>query len=429
MIDNIFNYFTKNQTGIEVVLDIGAFAISIITLLWVVISGIRSLKNIILDRKIKQLTDFIMLFSDENEIKRLSGINGLSRYSKTLFRELFFICSIEKDTIIKELIYDSLQKESKHMTTMCIQINDFLVSYILYHDTQDNSLIDSLIDIKKDDELVKILRYSKTERKVRLELNHRNPTGIFVQNYAINNHLLLSSNLLASSLSKSFSIELNGNLIIESNMHTSKWIHNFVINCVFINNVARHMTLLLTKHCRCYIKNNDYFDCKLLNTNFIKCTIKDSSFRNSFFTNVTFKKGKIQNVFFNESNIKKCRYLEIKDFSTCSWNGCTIEHCKFEEIRLISNKMYGIKLVSTNFINVKLWRSNFMGQFKKCRFQDVAWGGSELKNVQFIDCFFEDVNFDGAVIKCSKFVNCTFINTDFSKSQLTDTSFPNCTKI
>lgn len=423
MFDDFFKYLITNRDGIEIVIKIGTFAISLFTLTWAIVTGIRSLKDIALNRKNKQLADFIALFSDKSEIKRLSGINGLSLYAKTLFKELFFICSIEKDAIIKELIYNSLKKESPHMVKTCIHINSFLVDYFLYYDYQSKAFI----RLKQDKVIVDTLKFGRTERRIQLELNKRNSDSVFERDYAIDNHLLLSSKLLALAVSKSLYMHLNGILIIQSDMYTSKWICNSIKNCVITNNVARHTILLLTKCHSCYIGDNDYFESRYIKSSFIKCNIRDSSFRNSYFIQTTFQEGKIRNAFFNKSTLTKCSYKQVKEIDTCFWNGCMLRHVRFDEVKIVSNELYDVRIVATSFTNIKFWRNKLIGQFECCRFNDVVWGGSELKSVTFTNCIFNDVNFAGAILKYCQFINCKFTNTDFAQMRSEDTVFNLCT--
>lgn len=209
MFSDLCKFIIDNRDAIDLIIKIGTFAISICTLVWALVSGIHSLKDISINRRNKQLIDFITLFSDKDEIKRLSGIHGLSSYSKFLFKELFFICSIESDAIIKELIFDELQKQSPHSRKHCIQINDFLVNYFLQHDFEGNYLC----EIKNDRKMTSVLKDSQTNRRIQFELNRRNPFSKFEQDYAVDNHLMLSSKLLALAIKKSYFVKLCGNLV------------------------------------------------------------------------------------------------------------------------------------------------------------------------------------------------------------------------
>lgn len=124
MLPPLYEYLLSNKDEIEIAIKTGTFFISVITLMGTAIGGFISIRNMIADRRHKRLADFITIFSDKDPIRRLGGINGLPRYSRYLFKELFFICSVEKDDIIREMICDILQKRSPHKREECVQINE-----------------------------------------------------------------------------------------------------------------------------------------------------------------------------------------------------------------------------------------------------------------------------------------------------------------
>lgn len=418
MFGNIVTNLVDSRNVIEIMLKIGEFALSVLTLLGALIGGIISIRRIIIERRDKQMSDFISMFSDENEIKRLSAINGISRYTKILFKELFFICSVEKDTIVKELIYDELHKYCAHMKKQCVQINDFIVTYLHHH-----NFISKLPLDEKNKDIVNTLKYSQTERRIWLELNSKNLGGIFEQDFAMDNHLLLSSRLLTSSLAKSFSIHLSGCLIVQADMYASKWVRNIVDHCVLIQNVARHMVSLFTEYKSCYIDDNNYFDSKLFRTYFINCIIRKVTFRNSNITHCLFQGGKLENVTFNKSIINKCCYAQIEDINECYWSGCTVKKSKYENMKLEANIMKNTKWIDVYFTDIQLFRNEFLGEFVNCHFKNVVWGGSDLNSVLFVNCTFENVDFAGAHLKHTKFTKCEMINTDLSQIKSDDIEF------
>lgn len=422
MVSDFYKYIIENKDAIDAVIKIGTFFISVFTLVWALVSGIHSLKDISLNRRNKQLIEFITLFSDKNEIKRLSGIHGLSSYSKFLFRELFFICSIESDAIIKELIFDELQKQSAHSKKYCIQINDFLVNYFLQYDYEGNCLG----DIKNDKKIMGVLKDSQTHRRIQLEINRRNPSSKFEQDYAIDNHLMLSSKLLALAIKKSYFVKLCGNLVFRSDMYASKWRFASIQNSVFINNVSRHMFLLSTKQHRCCLFDNNYYDSRFLASYFTNCEISNCLFLNSAFVGTVFREGKIQHARFDKSSLKRCQFSQISVIYQSFWNGCTISNGKYEHIQITKNVIKGTNFYATDFTDVKFFSTEFVSEFRKCRFKNIKWGGSKLSGVHFINCNFEDVDFVGAKFKNCKFIRCRFRDTDLDIMKETNTEFIKC---
>ncbi len=98
-----------------------------------------------------------------------SGIYGMSSYSGFLFKELFFICAIEEDAVIQELIYEALQKQSPHSKRPCMQINDFVVNYFLQHNYQSKYSNDR----KANSEIMNILKDSQINRRIQFEINQK----------------------------------------------------------------------------------------------------------------------------------------------------------------------------------------------------------------------------------------------------------------
>lgn len=419
MFSDLCKSIVDNRDAIDLIIKIGTFVISICTLVWALVSGIHSLRDISINRRNKQLIDYISLFSAEEETKRLSGIYGLSSYSKYLFRQLFFICSVESDAIIKELIFDELQKQSPHSKKHCIQINDFLVNYFLQHDFESNYLC----EIKNNKKMVSVLKDSQTNRRMQFELNRRNPSSKFEQDYAIDNHLMLSSKLLALAIKKSYFVKLCGNLVYQSDMYASRWRFASIQNCVFANNISRHISCFLTKYYRCCIFGTNYLDSKYIAAYFINCMIKNCLFLDSNFVNVLFREGELQYTRFDKSSLKNCRFSQIKIILASYWNGCTISNGIYEHIQIIKNVIKGTVFHGTYFMDVKFFSTKLVGEFKKCRFKNISWGGSKLSGVHFINCNFEDVKFAGANFKNCKFIGCRFSNTDLEALKDSNTEF------
>lgn len=424
MFFDLWNYIIDEHNGdtVNTLIQIGTFIIAVLTWFGAVIGGIHSLRDIKINRRNKQLSEFIALFSDENETKRLRGIYGITSYSKFLFRELFFICSIENDAIIKELIYDALQKQSPHSKKYSIQINDFIVNCFLQHNYQGNHFD----DIRKSSKMMNILKDGRINRRIQLEIDQKNPPGKFEQGYAVDNHLLLSSRLLAYAMKRSFFVRLSGNLVVQSDMYASKWRFVSINNCVFIKNVSRHIFSFATKYRRCYLLDSNYYDSKLIASYFVKCMIKDCLFIHSNFRNTVFNEGEIQHGKFSKSILKRCHFLKLTINQDSLWNSCWILNCNYEQVKITDNAFKGTIFVSVCFDDVKLWRNEFVSQFTKCQFTNVKWGGSKLLGVQFLNCILKNVDFAGANLKNCKFVNCTFYNTNFEKMKTENTDFIDC---
>lgn len=114
----LFKHLNPNKDGTSL--------ISTITLVSGAIGGVITIINTISDRRHKFLADFITIFSDEDPTRRLGGINGLPRYSKYLFKELFFICCAEENAIIRAMEYNVLQDRSPRKKSNVFKLMIFL---------------------------------------------------------------------------------------------------------------------------------------------------------------------------------------------------------------------------------------------------------------------------------------------------------------
>lgn len=163
---------------------------------------------------------------------------------------------------------------------------------------------------------------------------------------------------------------------MQSDMYASKWRYASIQNFVFIKNVSRHMFFNATKYQCCYILDNNYYDSRFIATNFTKCTIMDCLFLHSTIRGTVFSEGKMQHVRFDKSTLKRCRFSQCNMICDPFWNGCRILNCKYEQMQMTHNVIKGTNFVAVCFMDVKFWPTEFVGEFRKCQFINVKWGGS-----------------------------------------------------
>lgn len=419
MLLNLYKHLIPIKDGIEIAIKTGTSLISTVTLVSGAIGGVIAIINMISDRRHKFLADFITIFSDEDPTRRLGGINGLPRYSKYLFKELFFICCAEENAIIRAMEYDVLQDRSPRKKKQCIQINDFLVDYFLRNDCSSQYLAER--------EIADTLKSSHTDRRIEYEINHKNNSFLFGGSDNIDSYLLLSSKILAASITKSFHVRLCGNLITQSNMYKAVWVHNSMQNNVFIGNIMRHMYSLSVRYNFCYMRKNNFYNSELHRTRFIDCAMIDILFRDSYFYRTIVQRGSIRKANFDKSPLKKCRFTDVKAITDSSWSGCKITACEYENLKIIRNIMKGTNFVSTKFSDVSLYNNEVIGAFIQCEFENVKWAGSTIKSTQFENCIFKKVDFHGAILSNIKFVGCQFEDTNLEETHSTNIVFDRCT--
>lgn len=408
--------------------------------------SIISILKLFSNYKEKQQKELVSIFSETSGIQRLSGYQGLLRYSRMLYRELFFICCAEEDLLIKEFIFDILKKQSPHFKKHYIQLNDFLSNYYLNNETNEFILIGKIMEVLEKD---------KNNRLFYSNHNQVIPTSkISGQDNDIENYLNLSSTLLAASINKSFFVMLQGNLIAKSDMYVSKWRFASIENCVFIHNDTHHMLSYFSKYCGCYIFKNNYRDSRFIRTFFMNCELEECQFNKSIIKKTVFEGKKKQNNYpgnskgakninNNKSKEIKNKYIRICNINNSDWNGCFVSNCKYEGVQFCKNNIKGSNYLNVIFKEVIFLKTNIISGFqqnytelrdiikkgkcfKRCKFENVAWNISKL-DAAFIRCIFQDGNFNGTEIKNSLFFDCTFNGYDFSKMKsISNTKFIKC---
>lgn len=422
IVTELWEYAAQYKDGIGVVTEVGTLVISALTVIIAVCSGLRSFVTYVKDRRNKQLTEFITLFSDDNEIKRLSGINGLERYADVLFNELFFICSVEKRSMIRELIYNTLRDHAGRNKQNCIDINRFMIRYLLAYDFDDGLLK----EVKQNTQIMAPLKHGQIISRIRLELNKMSENSILENNQAIDNHMLLSSRLLAAALQKSFNRKLYGCMIYHSDLYKSRWCMDFFVNCVLMDNIARHIVSWRSGYEYAYISKNDFYDGRFYSSYFQQCHLVECKFRKSKLSRTFFEKGRMKGITLNESSISDCSFHMLESIFDCEWNGCSIRSTYFHTLKIIQNGFVGTNFVRCRFSNVKFLKCMFLGEFRNCHFSDVELGDSTMKTSSFVNCTFKNVKFVGANIRKSTFTNCIFENCDPSEAHTENLTIINC---
>lgn len=416
------------------------------TSLFVLIFGSGSLVSIIklfLNYRDNQKIKLISIFSETDEKKRLSGVQEISKYSGILFKELFFICSMEKDELIKEFVFDILEKQSPHSRKQCIIMNNFLLDYCIKHNYRSNDFKHFQIN----HEMLEILKDSPTDQRILLNLYQNKFPGMSGKINEINNHLLLSSQLLGSAIKKSFLFRLCGNLIAQSDMYASKWICVSMQNCVFIDHISSHMFSFSAKYRDCFFQSGNYCNSKFLMTAFQDCKIQNCIFNSSYFILTKFQKEEPKEAATQNGNRKKQKKFLINN---CKWKDCKIIYGTYHKIQFQKNEMIRTCFFSNTYSDVKFFRTKLIGGYKKinslkirwvnfknCSFKNVVWcrslfiyvqfTGCHFENITFDESTFENITFDGSTFEKVKFIKCHFKNADFNKiKSITESKFQNC---
>lgn len=416
----------------EIIFEILKLIVQIAPLVWAIITGFKTFRNYANDKRTEQLSKYIKEFSKQDRMYRLSGMSGLTYYASDMFMELFYICVLEKDALIKEIIKDALMRICPQKKSECLQLHTFFVKYILRQNVKLSKI--SYLENKKY--FYKTLKKGNTENRIHMEINRIESSTSLDEEVKVDEYLILSSELLALSMKKAKKQDLSGILFLESNLYGCIWNKCYIKNTALIESVGRH-----AKGYRNHLENVYINDCNFYGSRFIEMRCNSiymynkTHFRDSIMAFCSIKGKKyedtnqklkstggpanenkkleqrnystvIKSAIFSESTFFK---VEIKWYQIEQgyWNGCRLFFCKFKEVDLIANKWNGTNYVNCSFTHLNFNKDIIKGNFKYCKFQDINWKDSELKETIFVGCKFKNVDFANADLEKVLFDHCT----------------------
>ena len=349
----------------------------------------------------------------------MSGVNGLVRYAKLAFDELFYICAIEQDSFIQGLLKDALENVCIKKKAECMKNNKFLVQYCL----KKNIAPVKMHEFSDKEHLLDILRRGSTETRIEIEINNEKRSLLNNEATEIRNYTALSSQLLAKTLKKASGKQLKGILFVDSNLYEVSWKKCRLENAALLHNIGRHAKGKENTVGEVYLWDNDFYGSKFTEMECYKIYSYNTCFRNTIFRklsirgtkNQTEKKSSTSNIhqsvfeenIFNKSkfysvNVEDCNMMKVE------WKGCTLEDVSFSSMMFKENDWSGAKSVRCSFMHIGFYINKFHSEFLQCIFEAVNWGGSNLKGTKFKECTFRNVSFKGADLQNVLFENCIF---------------------
>ena len=424
----MFDYLASKKETIEVIVKIITLLVSALSFIWVLINGLKTLKNVAKDRKNKQITDYVAMFSDSNKIKKISGLSGLSKYIQDSYLWLFYMYSIEENYVVKDMIHDLLIDQAYIVRRQNIKMNSFAVKQILNFQLINKSL-DEPLELKEtvvNEKIFSLLKESNIEKRMELEISKHTINVIPSEFYNIDAYLILSSHILVKALPDTFFKKFHGNYIFKSSLYLFKCRFILFSYCIFIKDIARHMTLYFIKLCNCYLSDVDFYGSRFNRVHFLDSDLKAINFIDSHFRYVVFNNTEVNcKTDLSKTNYFKCNFSQTKIKST-NLNGSKMKSCHFTEVKIENCNMKGIKIFDSVFEDVSFFGDNIVADINGCKFINTVWYRAKLKSVCFCNCSFENKSFNGANLEKVKFRKCSFHNIDFSGSQPILIKFEDC---
>lgn len=413
------------QTVAGLALDVIKIVAEVAALIAVIIKASQYIR----DKRDKQLYDYVNSFADKERVRRLSGVNGLTNYASYMFQELFYICLLEKDPFIRERLRDALMDVSVRCKKQCKKIHLFIVQYCIKNDSLPIKDMDKQIRSR----IIKFLTAGHTQLRIQAEID-RGSGNTYEADEEITAGIPLSSQLLANALTKAKLQNLSGMFLSDSSLYKAIWFKNTLERSVLSDVIGRHAKGICLYLQDDYIRNNDFYGSCLIGGEGKRVYIFNTEFRKSTFAFLKMS-ATLKEASKGESLVRKRDgatwegdtfsqskffYAKIKQYSIkeSKWNGCRLFWCVFQDTDFVKNEMHSFSCYYNSFCKVNFWSGKISGSFYRCRFEDVTWGGSDLKGTKFIRCVFQNVDFAGADLKNIVFENCRFIGNNNLKKDV-----------
>lgn len=400
-----------NQDLIELLIKMLTVCIGAATILWTMHSGIKTYKSAIRNKRDEQITNWLQLFAETNPIKRLSAIDGLVKNCGRIYSELFMLCGNEEDYFLRRFLEKALVENAKPNVKEALAFNQiYSACYMQTAETRTPPPIP----------LRYITRLKKAILSIRLEMELQHklcgpPCPSMDPDHALT-YMYLSSRIISAGLDEAFRRNIDNAFLIGANFYGKKIQKIGFTACALTGSILRHIRLFAVS-----IHQTIVYQCDFIGSMVTGLTCRDTAWDTIRFiqarhTRASYVNGEILSCDFAKSHLKKNHYDHVNVFRT-SYNGATIvgsgfTDCVFKECRFMDTYIH-----NTIWENVKWYKNKIKGDFKRCRFRGVHWGGSSLNGSLFVGCRFSDGVFAGADLKNVRFVHCCFENVNFEHAK------------
>ena len=422
----MLQYLKDYKDAFEIIITAFTAVVGMFTLICTIVELAQTAKNYVQDRRDKQLSDCVNSFAKEERVERLSGVNGLANNASIMFSELFYICALEKDALIRELLFDALVKECRKQKEKCMQINSFLVKYSL----KENIFISRITIPKERDKMWLYLTEGDPDNKTQMNINKRKLEIGLKEDAQIDSCLLISSQLMAHSLKRAANQSLKGNIFIESGFDKVSWKKCSLKSTALVDIQGEDAVGKVIHMEEVFLWENHFINSRFRQFNCKKVDIHQSSFKQSSFIDFSmygagYEPGKSMVLHNNQDSvIKEFSFVQngyehvkivLYQIKYGSWDHCQFKQCRFSIVNFINNTWQDMICSYSKFRMVKFWKNKFNGTFDNCEFNDVKYFKNNLQGTRFIKCIFRNVSFAGSDMMNVIFEDCTFENTNVFK--------------
>ena len=420
-------FLTVNEDSIDTLLSIISTVLAIVAAVWVGLEAFNKLRAYVRDHREKVYAAAIKQFSetkatteqsvaeetDANSIiiSKLSALQTVTKYCEESYEQVFYLCALEMDIVIRTRLRQALLQHSKKAHNFLEMINRLIWKIYLEMPKKAQKAASGIQLSNKEVDLV-----LKKPPETKLDASLLETFGDKKTSYDIQNISRLLS--LASSLFGEAMCELHigpfigyaSQILYHVDFYHRALRLTTLEECVLRDCVSNQFKATLMTYKNCYIVNDNFTEAKFRSCLFVSVRIfntklDNARFYRNTFNQVTFRECSMKGTSF-VFNRYKGKYSVVQSLLYMT----EFYHEHFENCIIYSTTLSGAKFTACTFQKLHLIQCTATIQFEKCIIDDFRFAGKSLKGTVFYKCKFKNGRIVESNLKELQFIDCTFIN-------------------
>lgn len=437
--------------------------ISVLLAIFPVWVGIKNYKLQVKQQRQKNISDLLVMLTQENVYKRASAAKGLSRYPDDVVCELISSLILEEDEYVRECIEETLGKINEASLQEILDVHKKYVNKrtILYGKLKVMKVEPEKIEamFRRDKEMIShipvigpkyLYDYGKTVENRDILFNQAEEVkeGYVRHARIISDAIERTARIIVSILKNSGRIETLSHVDFSwSEMYKATLRYRSVQCADFSYSILRRSCFIRSEIKDSYFNAANLYGVRLVNVSFVNCQVKEALLLDS-----SGKKVSIVNSNFRKCNLKGSRIegLELLDavFFSANLNrftapasrmkgidfvGARLNQCVLDESELENCNFSGSQVIEGSLDRAVITHCNFSDKakllgvsFKSVRLYKCRFLGSVLRNIDFSGACIEDCEFNGSDLSGSDLSGAVVRNSDWSGAKLEQVGWENC---
>ncbi len=409
---------TANRDALDLLFKFLTLALGVLGFCWTLASGLNSLRTHLKAKREEQIARCIASLAEENPVRRLSAVNGLTANCRQVFPELLLLCAAEKDPMIKALLADALTENCRANLTTVIAQSAFAAR--LYAAVPAPKGLDAA-------RLSRIRRFYERDNAVP-GTQYLQTGGEGYDEAALREQITLSGHLMSNAFSARKRRALAGHILLNINGYQSAWRRKSLSCLIFQHNNLRHARISDITFSGYDSEDNNFYDAALDTCAFSDGTEAYNIYRKARMKGCAFRDGEFTRCNFSESAQEKGVYERLK-MHEVHFRGAKLRLTAMIDVTVKLGDFRGAAVEKGTFLKTSFYQTDMSAmRFTRCVLHEARFGGSELSTTTFTGCTFKDVSFAGADLRKCNFEGCKLEAVTFAGAKNTDkTFFKGCT--